>query len=87
MFLKAGCFLNGSCFGRPTHSFWGMEFPANRMFYDYLDTLRLIAPQPGTVFPTQLYEMLGAALGVLMVVILMYRKPLRPGVGVLLFTM
>lgn len=83
--LKTGCFLNGCCYGRSTSSFWGVEFPANKMFYDYLDTLKLITPQPRTVYPTQLYEMLGAALGVFVVWILMNRKLLRPGVGALLF--
>ena len=42
-FGRIGCFLNGCCFGKPTHSIFGMYFP-NRLI---------------SIHPTQLYSAVG----------------------------
>lgn len=39
-FGRIGCFLNGCCYGKPTHLFWGVFFPG----------------QHYRIHPTQLYE-------------------------------
>ncbi|MEJ2705179.1 MAG: prolipoprotein diacylglyceryl transferase, partial [Sedimentisphaerales bacterium] len=34
MFGRIGCFLNGCCYGRPTHLPWGVRFPYDSFAYD-----------------------------------------------------
>jgi phosphatidylglycerol:prolipoprotein diacylglycerol transferase len=56
---RLGCFLGGCCFGQPTNSILGIQFPS--------DSLACSVHGPVSVHPTQLYELLflvalGAAL-------------------------
>ncbi|MEL6189973.1 MAG: prolipoprotein diacylglyceryl transferase [Myxococcota bacterium] len=51
MLGRTGCFLSGCCYGRPTESFLGVQFPH----------------LPGPVYPTQIYDaLIAAALGALL---------------------
>jgi len=43
-FGRIGCFMNGCCYGRPTHVPWAVQFPQPNPFY------------PERIHPTQLYE-------------------------------
>ena len=75
--LKLGCFLNGCCFGKPTDSFLGMTFPANTGIYNFLDKLPLFTEQTRTVYPTQLFELFGAVIG-LAVILPVFRRRVCP---------
>ncbi|MEW5855459.1 MAG: prolipoprotein diacylglyceryl transferase family protein [Myxococcota bacterium] len=68
---RLGCFLGGCCYGRPTDVPWGVHFPHGE------------AAALGPVHPTQLYE---AAVGVLMVLYVIWRFPRRKVEGELLAT-
>lgn len=59
---RVGCFLNGCCRGVQTSLPWGVVFPSLIGEVD-LGPLGVVNFNP-PVHPTQLYELLGAALGV-----------------------
>lgn len=59
---RVGCFLNGCCRGVATRLPWGVVFPSLIGELD-LGALGVVNFNP-PVHPTQLYELLGAALGV-----------------------
>ncbi len=59
---RAGCFLNGCCGGIATRLPWGVVFPSP-LSETALRALGLAAFRT-PVHPTQLYELLGAALGI-----------------------
>lgn len=84
--LKLGCFLNGCCFGKSTAGPLGLVFPANAGAYDFLDTLPFLNPLPRSVYPTQLFESVGAALCLLIVVPLALRHKWPAGTAALLYT-
>jgi phosphatidylglycerol:prolipoprotein diacylglycerol transferase len=68
-FGRLGCYLNGCCFGRPTRSFLGAQFPGRGPAWRAQVDAGLIpatAPQALPVHPTQLYEALGC-LGIFIV--------------------
>lgn len=77
--LKLGCFLNGCCFGKATAGPLGLVFPANAGAYDFLDSLPLLQPLARSVYPAQLFEALGAALCLLIVLPPAYRREWPPG--------
>jgi len=83
--LKTGCFLNGCCFGKATTGLFGMVFPANAGVYDFLDSLPFLAPALRSVYPTQLFEAAGAALGLAIALPLLGRGKLPPGAAALLY--
>jgi phosphatidylglycerol:prolipoprotein diacylglycerol transferase len=65
--MRVGCFLNGCCFGRVTSLPWGVTFPTGSPAW----AQQLITGQTGLlgfvggvrpVHPTQLYEMIAAAV-------------------------
>ena len=85
--LKLGCFLNGCCCGKLTDGALGMVFPANAVLYDYLDTLPLFVGQNRAVYPTQLFELLGAALGLAVILPLCRRRTFPAGVKAVLYAM
>ncbi len=64
--LKLGCFLNGCCHGRPTDGPFGMVFPANESKYRFINSLKTVSAKSPIVHPTQLYEIVGAALAVIL---------------------
>jgi len=51
-FGRAGCFMAGCCYGKPTNSFFGVTFPQDSFPYDeYHSSI--------SIHPTQLYEAFG----------------------------
>ena len=68
--LKTGCFLNGCCFGKPTGGPFGMIFPANDGKYAFFNSMKILSAKSPVVHPTQLYEIAGAMIAVLLAVLL-----------------
>ncbi len=64
MFTRIGCFLNGCCFGHPTHSVFGVVFPESCAAGSYYPGL--------AIHPTQLYNSFAAL--VLMAVLLFMER-------------
>lgn len=60
--MRAGCFLGGCCYGRPTGLAWGVEFPI-----DSIPALRYGLPH--SIHPAQLYA---AALGLVTLAALLW---------------
>lgn len=65
--MRIGCFLNGCCFGTTTSLPWGVTFPtgspawAQQILTGETGLLSLAA-EPRPVHPTQLYEIIAAAV-------------------------
>jgi len=77
-FTRIGCFLNGCCFGHPTHSHFGIVFPGDSAAGSYF---------PGTpVHPAQLYSSF-AALAVMGLILVLERRGKFNGFSALLFFM
>ena len=67
---RIGCFLNGCCFGIPTHSCLGIIFPDESLAHSYF---------PGeAVYPTQLFSSASMALAFI-ILIFIYRAKKRDG--------
>ncbi len=61
---RVGCYLNGCCGGKPTNSILGVVFPSNQPDTDLLSGLLELLGNPQiAVYPTQLFEMALALLG------------------------
>lgn len=54
---RVGCFLNGCCYGKPTSSILGIVFPSHHHVSPFGGTLQI------PVWPTQLFELFGALIG------------------------
>jgi phosphatidylglycerol:prolipoprotein diacylglycerol transferase len=54
---RMGCFLNGCCFGQPSHLPWAVHFPSNKALEETQEKAGLIAAGAPSlpVHPTQLY--------------------------------
>lgn len=70
MLGRVGCFCAGCCYGKPTHSFLGIVFPALR---DYPNTYPDYVATGGRAYPTQLYEALFLAVLFTVMVILLFQ--------------
>ena len=59
---RIGCFLNGCCFGKPTHVPWAVQFPSYSYahLHQWRQGLIDFGNRPLPVHPTQLYEMVAA---------------------------
>ncbi|MBR5366623.1 MAG: prolipoprotein diacylglyceryl transferase [Clostridia bacterium] len=73
--LKAGCFLNGCCTGKPTTSVFGVVFPAREALYDLLNT----PPEARRLWPVQLFECIAYLLGIAVLLIVANKKKLPEG--------
>ena len=75
---RIGCYLNGCCFGTPTDSFLGVQFPENSPAW--------YAFGEAHVHPTQLYS---SAYGLLLFVLLLWinRRRYAPGFATGIFLM
>lgn len=87
---KAGCFLNGCCFGIPTIMPWGIPYAEGSQAYKYyiIQALDHLPSIPGHVYsdrihPVQFYES-GIALILLFMALYLLRKETRPGLVFLL---
>jgi len=70
---KIGCFLNGCCFGKPTTSFLGVKFPPLSEAY--------ILSGFSKVHPTQVYEAIGYAIGLTILLAIEKKiKNIKPGI-------
>ncbi len=80
-FGRIGCFLNGCCFGRVTYSIVGIAFPGNSgaggspAWYHHRNLGRITFADPYSlpVHPTQIYHAI-AALGIFVLLVLIYRS-------------
>ena len=66
---RLGCFLAGCCWGWPTKSFFGLEFP-----FDHPGMLALPHGEGWKLLPTQLY-LAASALVILCIAIVLRRRP------------
>ena len=75
-FGRIGCFLNGCCHGRVSHSALAVTFPAHSPAWYlqvYNQELAADAPHSLPVLPTQLFES-GANLLLFVLLVLLYRR-------------
>ena len=80
---RVGCFLAGCCGGRKTDSIFGLVFPSKEAARQTLQAILPFFPESYAVHPTQLYELAGAALGLVLLPLLLraaFRKR-RPADG------
>lgn len=84
---RVGCFLNGCCGGKATNSFWGVVFPMDSTEKKYSGILSLFGKTSVAVYPTQLFEMSLALIGLVPVMWLYFRKKPRAGTVFLLYGM
>jgi phosphatidylglycerol:prolipoprotein diacylglycerol transferase len=73
MFGRVGCFLNGCCYGRPTHLPWGVVYPA--------DSFPGLEFGETPIHPAQLYF----AIGGLVLFVILWRMRTRVSAPGLLF--
>lgn len=78
---RVGCFLNGCCGGKATGGPFGVVFPGNEEALP--GPLSFLSSRP--VHPTQLYELAGAAIGLLAVLLICSRIRAVPGSRWLLY--
>jgi phosphatidylglycerol---prolipoprotein diacylglyceryl transferase len=78
--LRAGCFLNGCCFGVETSLPWGVVFPMGSPahIHQAAGCFEALFREPLPVHPTQLYE-LSAALAALTVSVVLLRRNVSDG--------
>lgn len=85
---RVGCYLNGCCAGIPTNSALGVRFPMRGGEETALGELFSLLGKSSisvSVYPTQLFEMGLALLGLVPVIGLYFRKKLPPGAAFLLY--
>lgn len=81
---RIGCFLNGCCAGKVTRSIFGVEFPGIPSAQNIGGYLPFFS-QVKTVHPTQLYELAGAAIGILILIWVFRKIRFRDGTFFLLY--
>ncbi|MDO9556253.1 MAG: prolipoprotein diacylglyceryl transferase [Coriobacteriia bacterium] len=84
--VRAGCFMNGCCFGYVTQSPLGVTFPRGSLphLWELGQGLVSIFGSPLPVHPAQLYEATGAVIALLIASIL-HKRSARDGVSFLVF--
>ncbi len=86
---RVGCYLNGCCGGKPTNSVFGVVFPSNQLDEEALPILSgvfdLFGKPQIAVYPTQLFEMALALLGLVTALILYFRGKSPPGTAFLIY--
>ena len=83
-FARIGCFLNGCCGGKATNSSFGVIFPDhNTGEQSFSGMLSFLNNRP--VHPTQLYELAGAAIGLLLVLLICRKIHAEPGSKFMLY--
>jgi phosphatidylglycerol:prolipoprotein diacylglycerol transferase len=87
-FARVGCYLNGCCSGVATDSHWGVAFPLSTGETELLSRLFSLIGNNNPkiyVFPTQLFELALALLGLALIVWLYFRQRLPHGAAFLLY--
>lgn len=82
---RVGCYLNGCCSGKATQSFLGVVFPVSDSEKKLTGILALLGKTSVAVYPTQLFEMSLALIGLVPVMWLYFRKKPRTGTVFLLY--
>jgi len=82
---RIGCYLNGCCAGKATNSSMGVVFPAKQGGEPFTGILALIGKTSVAVYPTQLFEMSLALIGLIPVMWLYFLKKPRAGTVFLLY--
>lgn len=82
---RVGCFLNGCCAGKATNSFLGVVFPSRQEDGPITSILALLGKTSVAVYPTQLFEMSLALIGLFPAMWLYFRKKPRAGMVFLLY--
>ncbi|MEI8199177.1 MAG: prolipoprotein diacylglyceryl transferase family protein [Eubacteriales bacterium] len=82
---RVGCFLNGCCAGKATDSFLGVVFPSRQGGGQFTGILALLGKTSVAVYPTQLFELSLALIGLIPVLWLYFRKRPRAGTVFLLY--
>jgi len=83
--VRIGCFCNGCCAGRATHSPLGVVFPVREASRQALQDVMPFLTPVQTVHPTQIYELVGAAVGLPIIIYICRRFHLREGALFLLY--
>jgi len=83
---RLGCFCAGCCGGKATASRLGLVFPSQAASRQALAELLPLFPASQAVYPTQLFELAGAALGLPLCVMAGRRLRFPPGGRFLLYT-
>lgn len=83
---RAGCFLNGCCSGKVTQSFLGVHFPGKPgVGAIFGKSIPFIGSVKLAVYPTQLFEMALALVGLVPAIMLSRVKKLPSGVSFLFY--
>jgi phosphatidylglycerol:prolipoprotein diacylglycerol transferase len=83
---RVGCFLNGCCGGKDTRSWIGVQFPPSApAFGPFTKTLPLIGNVNLPVYPTQLFELALALLGLIPALGLYFHRKAPAGVPFLVY--
>ncbi len=85
---RVGCYLNGCCAGIPTSSVWGVHFPLRGGEQKTIGGIFSLLGRDtvtASLYPTQLFEMGLALLGLVPVLWLYFRKKLPEGAAFLLY--
>lgn len=83
---RIGCFLSGCCFGVITQMLWGVRFPLfsdAHMFQLAHGQTNLLISKP--VHPTQLYEIIGICIGMIVALRSRSSKRFQPGDTMVVF--
>ena len=74
--IRAGCFVNGCCYGVPTTVPWGVAYPPGSEvhLHQAAEDLGVLLTGPMPVHPTQLYELAAALLAGALAAWVMRRK-------------
>ncbi len=81
---RTGCYLNGCCSGKITHSILGVHFPEKGVLSSILgNSIPLIGSINLPVYPTQIFEMVLALLGLIPVIWLYSSGRFPPGTSFL----
>ena len=68
-FTRIGCFLNGCCYGMPTHNHLGVSFPIDSPAGQYQ-----LAMHAATLFPSQLFLSFGGLIIAVIVILASIKK-------------
>ncbi|MDL2235125.1 prolipoprotein diacylglyceryl transferase [Christensenellaceae bacterium OttesenSCG-928-L17] len=82
---RLGCFAAGCCAGRVTTAPWGLVFPARVAAQEALGRMMPLLGGAKLLHPTQLYELFGATLCLLITLAVFRRRGILPGSRFLLF--